>query len=358
MGFYVLLDAFKPSWVERVYGEKDTTSLIQCKPMNNFLTYKYSINGCVNENENVTDKTEWADLLTTFDNAQTPEDLEDILDIDIFLKNMAYEFLVGSWDHYLNYGHNFYLYKPQGGKWQVLLYDFDTEFGIDCTQGIGGPTTIITDFNFAHYKFDDWHGDRHLVDILISQNTTRFDNILKQQVKEVFNPSILFPHIDALKEFIRPYVIEDYTPDENGKYPGRINERAKNTYTLAHWEANIEYTTVKSAYQNSAYGIKMWILEKYRAVCEQYNIDCDEQYLDENFETPIDVSIDVPLNTTNKKGPPPNFGNEQLKFEDGGVGVDSFEDNGVDSLEEEVEVDGFEDDGVDSFEEEEESTEY
>jgi len=306
MGFYVLIDAFKLSWVESVYGEKDSTSLIQCKYMDNNLTYKYSIGGCSNENEDVTDNTEWANLLTAFDNAQTPEDLEDFFDIDLFLKNIAYEFLAGSWDHFLSYGHNFYLFKPKDGKWQFLLYDFDTEFGIDCSQGIGEPGTITTDFNFSEYTLDQWHKPRHLIDVLIGQNSTRFDNILRQQVKEVFNPEVVFPHIDELKKFIKPYIIEDYTPDENGKYPGRINERASNPYNLTHWDANIEFTTVKSAYHNAAYGLKMWFLRRYRSACKQYNIDdCNEIYLDENYETPIDKSVEVPLSTSSRHAPPP-----------------------------------------------------
>ncbi|ORY24899.1 hypothetical protein LY90DRAFT_675008 [Neocallimastix californiae] len=247
MGFYVLIDAFKLSWVESVYGEKDSTSLIQ-----------------------------------------------------------SYEFLAGSWDHFLSYGHNFYLFKPKDGKWQFLLYDFDTEFGIDCSQGIGEPGTITTDFNFSEYTLDQWHKPRHLIDVLIGQNSTRFDNILRQQVKEVFNPEVVFPHIDELKKFIKPYIIEDYTPDENGKYPGRINERASNPYNLTHWDANIEFTTVKSAYHNAAYGLKMWFLRRYRSACKQYNIDdCNEIYLDENYETPIDKSVEVPLSTSSRHAPPP-----------------------------------------------------
>ena len=36
MGFYVLLDAFKLSWVEFEYDDIDSTSLYQCKSRNNF----------------------------------------------------------------------------------------------------------------------------------------------------------------------------------------------------------------------------------------------------------------------------------------------------------------------------------
>ena len=49
-----------------------------------------------------------------------------------------------------------------------------------------------------------------------------FDSILRNLVKEVFNPATLFPHIDKLKEFIRPHVIADKKLNTEGKYPGKF----------------------------------------------------------------------------------------------------------------------------------------
>ncbi|ORX76992.1 hypothetical protein BCR32DRAFT_223775 [Anaeromyces robustus] len=311
MGFYVLTDSIKLSWVESVFGEKDTTDLIQCGAMENDLSYEYSIDGCTNLNDDVTDNTEWGELLKAFDNAQSIEDVEDFFDVDTFLKNIAFEYLTGSWDHYLNYGHNFYLFRPAGDKWKFLLYDFDGEFGQDLAQGVGKRGAVITDYNYARFPFNKWHKDRHLLDILIYKNSTRFDNILKQEVIDAFNPAVVFPHIDELKKFIKPYIIEDYTPDENGQLPGRINLRSQNRYNLTQWDANCEFTTVLTTNYNSAYGLKMWFLERYRFVCKEYNMDCDEKYLDENFETPIDKSVEVPLSTSSRSLPPtqPEDGN-------------------------------------------------
>jgi len=96
MGFYILLDAFKLSWVEYEYDDKDSTSLYQCKNMNNVLTVQTSANGCENENEEVTDHSEWKELLTRFDAAQSAENIEDIIDVDQFLTEIAFEYLSGS----------------------------------------------------------------------------------------------------------------------------------------------------------------------------------------------------------------------------------------------------------------------
>ncbi|ORX79625.1 hypothetical protein BCR32DRAFT_205379, partial [Anaeromyces robustus] len=292
MGFYILMDSIKLPWIEDVYDDPDSTSLYKCKSTNNHLTVKSSSNGCVNENDEVTDNTEWIEFLTTLDNAKSPEDIEDIFDIDLFLNEMAFEYLSGSWDHYLNFGHNFSLYKPKNDKWKILYYDFDGELGQDTSMGSGFGRYTNDNTDYPSYSFEEFAAKKtHLLDILIFQNTTRFDNILKNFVTNAFNPTILFPHIDELKEFIRPYVELDKTPDENGKYPGRLNENSGD-YSFAEWEANCEFTTVDSSQFDNGYGLKYWILQKYRYVCKTYNMDCDPVYMDENYQYTIDKSVE------------------------------------------------------------------
>jgi len=317
MGFYVLLDALKLSWVEFEYDDKNSTTLYQCKNMNNNLTVKTSSTGCENENEEVTDHSEWNEFLTRLDEAQSAEDIEDIFDIDQFLTEIAYEYLAGSWDHYLKFGHNFYLYKPKNDKWKFMLYDFDGEMGQDVSMGAGGApgqfqntTSTNRSTDFPNYSFADWTNSRHLIDILILNNSTRFDNILRNFVTEVFNPTVLFPHIDELKEFIRPYVELDKTPDENGKYPGRLNEESGD-YSFAEWEANSEFTKVKSSQGSQSYGLKYWILAKYRYVCKAYDIDCDPVYLDENYEIPVVKEVEAQGEMTFGPPPPPNMAKAQ-----------------------------------------------
>jgi len=316
MGFYILMDAIKLSWVEFEFGDANSTSLYQCKDMNNNLTVKTSSTGCTNENEEVTDNSEWIELLTRLDAAQSAEDIEDIFDVDQFLTEIAFEYLSGSWDHYLNFGHNFYMYKPKDDKWKFMLYDFDGELGQDVSMGaggfgFGGNQKKNTSTDYASYSFEDWAKSRHLIDILILNNSTRFDNILRNFVTEVFNPATLFPRIDELKEYIRPYVELDKVPDENGKYPGRLNEGASD-YSLAQWDANCEFTTIKTSQGSKAYGLKYWILAKYRYICKAYEMECDEKYLDENYDYTIDKEVEATGDDFSfpggQGGPPGGFG--------------------------------------------------
>jgi len=300
MGLYVLMDAIKKSWIKYVYGEDDPQYLYQCKSMNNLLTVNTSGHSCTNLNELITNHSEWFKFLVQLDNAESAEDIEDIFDIDLFLKEMVFEYLSGSWDHYINYGHNFYLYKPvNGGKWQYLMYDFDAEFGQDIDNAYSKTLSKTKQTNFPEYDFIEMSRKRHLLDILILRDSTRFDNILRDIVTETFNPTVLFPHIDKLKEFIRPYVELDKKKGENGEYPGRINYSTGKEYTFEQWEANCEFTEVNTTSSFKAYGLKEWILKKYNYVCKKYNINCDPNY--ENYSYEVDSRVKELYPISNKK---------------------------------------------------------
>ncbi len=86
MGFYIISDAYKKSWIEDVYGEENTITLYQCNQMVNFTVS--GKDGCINENDEVIDHSKWESSLTAVENAKSPEDLEDIFEIDHFLKEM------------------------------------------------------------------------------------------------------------------------------------------------------------------------------------------------------------------------------------------------------------------------------
>ncbi|ORY78283.1 coth-domain-containing protein [Neocallimastix californiae] len=298
MGLFVLTDAYKLPWIEQVYGEKDSIHLYKCLGAQLSID---SFNYCENENDDIVDSTEiseeWSSFIETIINAKSAEDIEDIFEVDHFIKEMAIEYLLGAWDH-LQLGHNFYLYKQPNGKWIYLTYDHDHSFGINLDRIYLG--TIYVDLperlerinlDYPNYSFSDWTQSRHLIDILILKDPTRFNQAIKEIVETVFNPATLFPHIDELKEFIRPYAQKDYTPNEEGNYPGRINTLGINPYTFEHWEANSEFTSVITL-QYNAYGIKYWILAKYRNVCKTYDLECDPVYLDENFKYDVDENIE------------------------------------------------------------------
>jgi len=281
MGLYLLNDAYKPSWINYVYGENDTKILYKCNNIPD-LTKDFS-EGCINEDEDVTDNTEWIKFLDAVENANSASDLEDIFEIDHFLTEIALEYLLGAWDHIQN-AHNFYMYKQPNGKWIYLSHDFDHDFGINAEENQ----------SFANYT-----KKLHIIDILILKDPKRFENILKDVVMKVFNPSILYPRIDELKAYIKPLVEIDKTPNAEGQYPGRINPRSDDLFTMEQWDANSEFTTIKT--DAKAFGLKYWILSSYRNICKLYSLDCDKEYLDENYKYSVNKDIEY---------------NEQLEYEE------------------------------------------
>jgi len=85
MGLFILMDSPKVSWAKLAFNDENTTNMYQCKEPLNDLSIFRSATGCVNENDEITENPEWIDFLTTLDNAQSAEDIEDIFDIDQFL---------------------------------------------------------------------------------------------------------------------------------------------------------------------------------------------------------------------------------------------------------------------------------
>ncbi|ORX78271.1 hypothetical protein BCR32DRAFT_206956, partial [Anaeromyces robustus] len=286
MGLYIIMDAYKLSWVEYLYGEKNTTTLINCsKNMNNRLTN--SSDNCINENDDFTDLTEWKNFLERLDNAQSASDIEDIFDIDQFLSEIALEYLFGTWDHFPTYGcsHNYYMYKPKNDKWKYLIYDFDADFG---------QSDILKDDLFK-FNDDDYNENslkkslsgwlmgsnyNHLIEILIYKDPTRLKNILKNIINEVFNPAILYPHIDEIKNLIKPYIEKEKELNTNGYYPG-VMKNDELIYTFHEWDINIEFTTLFDTY--GTYGLKYWIIAKYRNVCNLLHLDCDPYYMNDFY---------------------------------------------------------------------------
>jgi len=316
------MDCFKPSWIEEVFGEKDTASLYKCSRFGNDENVSnYYVNACNNDDKNITDKSEWNQFVKNIEDAKSISDFEAFFDVDLFITAIALEYLVGSWDHFINGGNNIYLYKATNGQWKFLIYDFDSEFGQDIlymdnfvniaeevsqfNQTIAdAPQNVEYDLfmgnandekefipqpykSFAEYAL---HG--YLLDNLIFNNQERFKEKLGEIVTKIFNPTILFPYIDELKSFIDPYIKLEKTLNDQGYYPGKFDNK-DNIYTYEQWNQNCDFTPVKNVLEtkNGSYGIKYWILAKYRYLCRSLNLSCDTNYVSNNITKEFDNPI-------------------------------------------------------------------
>ncbi|ORX75338.1 coth-domain-containing protein [Anaeromyces robustus] len=292
MGLFILTDAYKETWIEYVYGEKDTKLLYKCNTCD--LTYE-TRNGFENENNKVTDRKELYEFLAAMTTAQSSSDVESIFDVDQFIKEIALEYLTSAWDNFMNQ-HNYYIYKNyKNNKWIYLAYDFDLDLGLNTYE-----TDVTTTQNFDELSYPS------LVEKLILNDFDRFNNTIKDIVTNAFNPKTLFSRINKLKAFIKPYVELDKTPDENGKCPGRINLNDDILFSMDQWDESSEFTDIDSTIS----GLKLFILLKYRYICKVYNIECDSKYLNETVDitTIDDTSLyDKDENNSSKHITPSTF---------------------------------------------------
>ncbi|OUM59334.1 hypothetical protein PIROE2DRAFT_15160 [Piromyces sp. E2] len=250
-GLYKLMDTLKPVNIKRLYNtetNKKELELYQCK--NDGFTFTMeTANLCVNDSN-------W---------------------------------LVGSFDHFLVLGHNFYFYKNEiNNKWDIIYYDYDNTLG----QGLGswawynGKNNDVTDF--TKVSFQKFSNDQKILDILINNDDSRFKKNLKEVLTYGFNPVLLNEHIDDLKSLILPYVKEDFIPIY-GELPGRINKKGfpmDSSYELYEKNSEYETTVYIEIDPELTPGIKAWIRDSFENACNQYGFDKEQILKDAVSLTP------------------------------------------------------------------------
>jgi len=268
MGLYVMTESFKKHWAMNKYGLEEVNNLYKCD--NGKLTYVDGYNGCTNENEKA-DKLEWETFLKTLDAAKTEKDIETIFDIEGYLKNAAFDYLNGSIDHYTAGAyHNFYMFKAsETAKWQYIPYDFDND--LYAFNYENNSLTCNTGIDYTKY-FDK---NAKLNQLLIFSNPQRFEKMVRELTETLWNPVDLYQRIDQLKEFLTPYMKKDRAIGENGHVAGFINEQAQyinHENTFDEWSHYVEYASSTTF----GCGLKRWIVEKYRFVCDNH-AQCDTE---------------------------------------------------------------------------------
>jgi len=287
MGFYAMRDAYKSHWIETTFGEKKTQHLYECD--GNYGS-SHAFN-CLNDDEELQQNdVDFQNFLNRIDNTSTKEELAKFFDVEDYLKWQSIKFLIGGWDHGSS-AQNLYLYmfsNPVTGMeyWIPLLYDFDNDLG--CY----GETNSEHSFAEAVYSLEK----KNPIYKILGINENASPEVIKYMdeiMRNYFNPEALFKRIDQIKEFVDPYMQEDRIPDANGKRPGRVPRnyiRMKDYFTYEDFQINTEFTSIivrqylsdDVIEDQKAYGIKLWIIEKFKTACASFNLDCS--YADEFLE--------------------------------------------------------------------------
>ncbi|OUM63434.1 hypothetical protein PIROE2DRAFT_10038 [Piromyces sp. E2] len=285
LGLYVLTNKIKKDFIKKHFGDSDTENLYDCKESNTRFDDNSTVSGCTNSKEELADyKDDLQKLTDAINNAKSRKDLEDILDIDSFLKAFAFEFITLSYDHYLLNSHNFSLYKKPDGKWAILLNDFDEAWGADFTiftvrhskfadKSYIPKNTVLYLPNISLRDFDVGH---KIVKLLIYDDETRFREIIGEAVKVFFNPKILNERIDELSDLIREHVANSRViDDKTGMCKGCFNVIGLNTHwNITHFDDCTRYGNWISNNSNTfSYGLKFFIEERFNYLCHTYGIN-------------------------------------------------------------------------------------
>ena len=151
--------------------------------------------------------------LNSISNADFPCFIEDNFEVELFLKTLAVEIIIGHWDGYAYNKNNFYLYQqPSNGKFVFIEYDMDNTFGIDWS----GIDWTIRNLN-------NWHSnDRPLVERLLSYPfySDMFNSFLDQILNDL-NTSGWYSDLQSKKSLISSGVQLDtyYSMDYGFQYP-------------------------------------------------------------------------------------------------------------------------------------------
>ncbi|ORX61215.1 coth-domain-containing protein [Piromyces finnis] len=276
MGLWVISDSIKNHWIKRKFGDngEEIKTLYECNGDVIRFDDGSAKTKCINKNDEYSDYMEpFNTFVDQVNAAKTRQDLEEIMDVDNFIKYMAWEWLMGSFDHFLSYyGHNLCWYKQPNDKWIYIPYDHDIEMGQDEYIGFYPNRTFNhgNDIDFTNLSFKEFELDHPIIQVLINDDDTVFRELLDDIISKVFNPDTLLLHIDEVRSLIGPYVKKDR---ESGA--GKINKIGKDTrFTYDHFLLNTEYTYIYDWITGfRSYGLKDWIRRRYNFAAAYYGIN-------------------------------------------------------------------------------------
>lgn len=179
-------------------------------------------------NRDYSDIADFVRLINFSSDAELLESLEHSFDIDTFLRSLAVDVGVGSWDDYWYGSNNYYLYFNRiSDRFQWIPYDYDNSFGID-----------FFNTDWSTRSFDGW-GDggfgstpAPLVEAVFSHSEWRrqFRRYLLQ-VADILQDAGLRQKISEWHSLVTPYM--DGTIESGGVvggqpyFPDAINQPAE-----------------------------------------------------------------------------------------------------------------------------------
>ncbi len=156
------------------------------------------------EKDDYSDLANFINILNNTPTEDLPCQLEEVFNVDTYLRAMVFDVLSGNWDGPLYNKNNFYLYKNIAtDQFEYIPYDLDNTFGIDWFNK-----------DWATRNIYDWgkHGEARPLYwkiMEVDEYRNRFSYYMNEFLETYFHPEIVFPSIDDIKNNITPYIQND-----------------------------------------------------------------------------------------------------------------------------------------------------
>ncbi len=225
-------------------------------------------------------------VLNTSSAANFPCDIQEVFDVDFYLRTLACEILIGQWDGYSVNKNNYYLYqRPSDGKFVFIEYDLDNTWGIDW---LGIEWTSKNIYDFAE-------GNRPLYDriMAVPYFKDRFSFYMNEYVTSFYTNDTLIPEISAIQSMITPAA---YADDYKGYDYGFTDQDFSAAITTA-WGDHITKSLANFLFLRRQSILNQLVLGNTTNPCQ---LSLDE--LSETFGVPVKafnfLGQEVPITTT------------------------------------------------------------
>lgn len=233
-GLYLNVEHMDDEFLQKRFVNDDAGNLYKCywgadmdywgsNPASYDDTYELKTNKIANDYSGL---IEFLAGLNNTSNSNFPCFIEENFEVELYLKTLAAEIIIGHWDGYAVNKNNYYLYqKPSDGKFVFIEYDMDNTFGIDWFN-----------INWSTRDVNNWHSsNRPLVERLLSYPYYQDQfNLYLEEILSYFDTSNWLSELQQKQIELSPSVQTDsyYTFDYGFQHADFLN--AINTSFGAH----------------------------------------------------------------------------------------------------------------------------
>lgn len=154
--------------------------------------------------DDYSDLAQFIDVLNNTPQSLFKQEIEKIFNVHTFVKWLAANVIVGSWDDYWFLKNNYYLYHNTAtDKFEFIPYDYDNTYGVDWVGGDWGKRNI--------YNWGESREKRPLATRILSVPEYRaaYTRHIHHLIQHEFSFERQAPRINFLKEMITPAVVAD-----------------------------------------------------------------------------------------------------------------------------------------------------